>query len=128
LELQGALQNPSNCEALNAKLPRPNSKLHVRAGVDNENSACADVDRFYIFTTGELLDPAHDFVAMHEEFVANDGMSGEDNEPVAFDHAGVGIGGIRRANEGRPVLTDGVFGRLAADLVFLQELLNHAGK
>ena len=81
-----------------------------------------------MFTTGKLLDSSHDFVAVHEKLVSNHDVTGEDDEPVALDHAGMRVGGVGGADKGWPMVANGVLRRLAANLMFLKELLDDDGE
>ena len=91
--------------------------------VPGNPSAQPQMNRFHMIAAGKFLDAGYDFVAMVEKLVAHDGVAGQDDQPVPFDHRRMGIGGIGFTDDQLPLIADGVLGRVAANLMFLQELL-----
>lgn len=52
----------------------------------------------------------------------------DDQALLALDADGVGVSGIRDADQGRPVRPNGMLGGVTADLVLGQDRLNEAGQ
>ena len=91
--------------------------------------ARAEVKLFDAGAAGELLDAFDDFGAVHEEFVADDGMGDVDDEAAfALDADGVGVARVGGADEGGPMGADGVFGGVSADLVLREDGLDEASQ
>ena len=57
---------------------------------------------FHVIATGQLADSLHDVFPVVEKFVPHDRVAGEDDQPVSLDHHGVGVGGVRGTDDGRP--------------------------
>lgn len=90
--------------------------------------AGAEVEGFNVFAAGELADASEDLGAVMEEFVADDGVAGEDGEAVALDHRGVRERGVGGADDLRPVIANRLLRGGAADLMLLQELFENDRK
>ena len=83
---------------LNDWRPTPDAELAevLIPGAPDEWLARAEVEFFYSGATGELLDADDDFGAVHEQFVADNGVGDVDDQALlAFDANGVGVRGIR---------------------------------
>jgi hypothetical protein len=92
---------------------------------DATSSTGPNVNGFHVFAPRELPDPADDFLAVEEKLVPHHGVTRKDGEAVTLDHAGMGIGGIGCTHQRWPVIANRVLGRLAADLMFLEELFDN---
>ncbi len=80
-------------------------------------STGADVQFADVAAAGELADSLHYDLAMNEELVADDGVSGEHGLASArIDLVGVRIMCVGRADEFRPLLADGLLRGFATDL------------
>src|SRR4051812_12508030 len=90
--------------------------------------AGADVERFYRFATGDLAHAMDNFLAVEKDLVAHNRMRGEDDEPVAFDAGGMRVGGVGGADDLGPTVANVLFGRGAADLMLLHQLLDDRGE
>lgn len=77
----------------------------------------------------QLADAAENGAAVEREFLPDDGMACHDDKAAArVDPRGVGIMGVRRSHDLRPVFADRVFRRFPADLVPHEEVLDETGE
>lgn len=89
----------------------------------------AEVEAFDVGATGEFLDALEHDLAVEEDFVADDGVVGEDEEfATGVEGGGVGVAGVGGADDLGPVFADGVLGGILADLVFEEELFDEVAR
>src|SRR5204862_5608829 len=71
-------------------------------------SARAQVEGLHVSTSRQFLDALHDLLAMMKKFVADDGMTGEDDEPVPLDHRRVRVHRVGLSHDFLPMIANRV--------------------